>query len=114
MKGPVTPKDYRPVSLCNVRYKVVTKILVNRLKRALPLLISPEQSAFVQGRVITDNVLLAKQVLHSMGSRRERRSLMALKLDMERAYDEMRWAFIAAVMNKFGFAKKFIDLVWSL
>ena len=82
-------KDYRPISLCNVCYKVVSKILVERLKCLLPSLISQEQSAFISDRAILDNVLIAQEILYSMGNKREGKNLMAIKIDMKRAYDRM-------------------------
>jgi len=89
----------------------VTQILVNRLKGVLPNLISQEQSAFVNDRVIMDNILVAQGILHSMGSKREGKKFMAIKIDMERAYDMMRWDYLKAVLGKFGFAEDFIALI---
>lgn len=81
-------KDLRPIALCNVLYKVLAKVLANRMKSILPGLISENQSAFIHGRNITDNILVAFEVVHHMNrKRRSRDGEVALKLDISKAYD---------------------------
>ena len=82
--------DFRPISLCNVIYKIITKMLANRLKQILPQIIGLTQSAFVPGRLITDNVLVSYEALHTMhGRKKGKTGSLALKLDVSKAYDRM-------------------------
>ena len=106
--------EYRLISLCNVVYKIISKVLANRLKQVLPDIISPTESAFVPGRLITNNVIVAYEALHSMHARNKgKTSSLALKLDVSKAYDRVEWVFLHGVMQKFGFPEKWIERVMT-
>ena len=104
--------DFRPISLCNVVYKIVSKVLANRLRDVLPSVVSKNQNAFQAGRVIIDNILMAFETLHYMKHHQTGKSgFMALKLDMRQAYDRVEWAYLEAIMMRMGFAGRWIDLI---
>ena len=77
-------KHFRPISLCNVIYKTITKTLVNRLKNILPDIIAPTQCNFVPGRQISDNIVIFQEVIHSMQGKRAGKGMMVVKIDLEK------------------------------
>lgn len=92
---PKTLKDFRPISLCSVLYKVVAKCLVNCLCPLLGDMISLNQSAFVPGRMITDNALLAFECMHYIEHEKvAENSFCAYKLDLSKAYDRVDWGYL--------------------
>lgn len=111
---PVGLKDFRPISLCNVVYKVVSKCLVNRLRLCLDDLVSDEQSAFVPGRLITDNALLAFECFHSIQKNKQpNKAMCAYKLDLSKAYDRVDWQFLEIAMTRMGFAHKWVNWIMA-
>ncbi|PKU70999.1 Putative ribonuclease H protein [Dendrobium catenatum] len=102
------PAHFRPISLCQTFYKVVAKILVNRLKPVLMNVISEEQGAFVPGRSISNHGLIAQEVMCKFQHSTKCSGLMALKIDMQQAYDCMAWDTLHRVMSDMGFSMNFI------
>lgn len=104
--------ELRPIALFNVVYKIASKVLANRLKTFLPAIVSPEQSAFVPDRLISDNTLVASELAHYMHVlRRGQEGFMALKLDISKAYDRLEWDFLQKVMLKMGFDSTWVYLI---
>lgn len=110
--GAKTTADYRPIALCNVYYKTISKLLSRRLQPILQSLIAETQSAFVPKRAISDNVLITHEVLHYLkNSKAEKQVSMAIKTDMSKAYDRLEWEFISMVLDRMGFHPIFLNLI---
>ena len=112
VKEPKRVTDFRPISLCNVVFRITSKVIANRLKKILPSIIGDTQSAFVHGRLITDNVLVAFETMHHInGKKGGKKGEMALKLDMSKAYDRVEWVCLEKIMAKLGFGEKWRNLI---
>ena len=111
VENPSSANHFRPISLCSSIYKVIAKIMANRLKICLGKLIHPFQGAFVPDRIIQDNILIAHEIFHSFKNKGGQSGWLAIKLDMEKAYDRLEWSFILAMLQKFGFHPQWIGWI---
>ena len=102
-------KDFRPISLVGSLYKLVVKVLANRLKKVMNGLINPAQNAFVKSRQILDASLIANEVIDSIQKRKEKGILC--KLNIEKAYDQINWNFILKVLKRMGFGEKWVGWI---
>lgn len=96
--------QFRPISLCNFGYKIIAKVLANRLKPWLPNIVFEEQTTFISNRQIQDNIYIVQEVIHQLRVRRRKRKFQAiLKLNMQKAYDRVEWDFLCDYMLRLGF-----------
>ncbi|KAA3482032.1 reverse transcriptase [Gossypium australe] len=103
VQNPTLLVNFRPISLCSVLYKLIAKTLANRMQNVMDTCIDQVQSAFIPGRLILDNILLAYEILHTFRQKRTGKKVyMAVKLDMSKAYDRVEWDFTKEVMNIIG------------
>ncbi|RVW78847.1 Transposon TX1 uncharacterized 149 kDa protein [Vitis vinifera] len=100
-------RDYKPISLVGGLYKILAKVLANRLKKVVSKVVSPTQNAFVEGRQILDAALIANKAINSLLKGDEAGVLC--KLDLEKAYDHINWDFLMTVMLKMGFGEKWTE-----
>ena len=104
VNNPERVSNFQPISLCNMIYKIVSKVIANRLKPMLHSIISDTQSVFIANRLITDNILIAFESLHHMKNNCiGKKGFIALKLDMSKAYDRVEWIFLEKILLKMGF-----------
>lgn len=105
---------FQPISLCNVAYKIISKLMTWRSKLVMHELISVFQAAFVPGRSTQENLIIAQEILHSIKFKQGRKGLTAIKLNMEKAYDRLEWKFILHILKCFGFAPHWIRMSKSM
>ncbi|KAK4274665.1 hypothetical protein QN277_017856 [Acacia crassicarpa] len=112
VQKPEHVSHFRPIGLCNFSYKIISKILANRMRPLLDTCISQNQNAFVPGRCIHDNIIIANEVYHYLRRKKDTGKYeFALKMDMSKAYDRVEWNFLEKVLFRFGFCPEWVSLV---
>ena len=106
-------KRFHPISLCNVSYKIVTKILANRLKRCMEKLVAPTQCSFVLGRHSSDNIIITQEVVHSMRKKKGKKGKMDIQIDLEKAYDRLKWSFVRDRLQDIRVPESILELRWK-
>lgn len=108
--SPSSVKDYRPIACCNVIYKLISKILTNRLAAVIGEVVDAAQAGFIPGKNIADNILLATELMkgytHKYISPR-----CLIKVDLKKAYDSIEWCFVKKVLEELCFPKLFVEWV---
>lgn len=101
---------YRPIALANFKYKIISKILADRVAAIMPTIISPEQKGFIQGRQMRDCICLASEAINQLDKRTFGGNL-AFKVDIAKAFDTIEWSFLLKVLSNFGFNEKFCNWI---
>ncbi|GLT51810.1 hypothetical protein SLA2020_251920 [Shorea laevis] len=104
-------QKFRPICLLNVAYKVLSKVIVNRLRPFLQHLIGPFQNSFLAGRSTTNNIILTQEVVHSMRKKRGRKGAIVFKIDLHKAFDSIDWGFLTRVLQDFNIPAPLIRLI---
>ena len=87
--NPSSANHFMPISLCNIVYKAISRLIMSRIRRVLPRLISPCQSAFIPGRWIVENQVIVQELLHSFKKKKVNGGFVAMKVDLQKAYDRV-------------------------
>ena len=92
-------------------YKIITKIIVARLRPHLDKLVNPFQSTFILGRRSIDNAIVVQELIHTISMKKGRGGYMAIKVDLEKAYDKIEWSFITEVLINANFPHNLVNLI---
>lgn len=111
LEGDNRVEQFRPIALCNVSFKLITKIITTRLRTILEKVVYPTQVAFIPNRNITDNTILNHEIMHYMNGRKGKTAYMAPKIDTAKAYNKVDWHVVLKLLEFHGFASHFCNLV---
>lgn len=112
IEHPESVNHYRPISLCNFSYKIIAKILADRLKQVLDSCISDQQCAFIPNRLIQDNSIIVHKAFHYLKNKKSGTKYeLALKMDLNKAYDRLEWNFLEGVLTRMSFDTKWITWI---
>nr|KYP69874.1 Retrovirus-related Pol polyprotein LINE-1 [Cajanus cajan] len=106
-------KQMWPISLCNVSYKILTKVLANRLRQVMEKLVHPNQCSFIPNRQSKDNIIIFQEVIHSMRYKSRAKGWMAFKIDLEKAYDRLKWDFVKDTLLDIGLPAQLVNIIWA-
>ncbi|GKB10976.1 RNA-directed DNA polymerase, eukaryota, reverse transcriptase zinc-binding domain protein [Tanacetum coccineum] len=101
---PIHINDFRPISLIGCQYKVIAKVLANRLLKVVHSVVSDVQTAYIKGRQIVDGPLMVNKIISCASKKKER--LFVLKVDFEKAFNSLNWEFLDHTMEQMGFSFK--------
>lgn len=104
-------RSFKPISLCNICTKLMTKVIDNRLKEILKDIISPSRVSFIHGRQAIGNVVIFQEIIHSLRHIKARRGGMMAKIDLEKAYDIMEWTFMEETLIDASLPKGMINVI---
>ena len=113
-KSPTRVANLRPITLLNVDYKLVTKVLSLRLKEIIPKIVHTDQTGFVTNRFLGSNVLDIQTLLHILDRLEQRQEIATLSLDIQKAFDTVDWGFIRLVLRSYGFPDSFLTWVTAM
>lgn len=103
--------DFRRITLLNVVFKIISKVIVNIMRPIMHDLIGPFQNSFLSGISMMDNIVLTQEVIHSLSRRKGEKGGMIIKHDLHKAYDNIDWEFLEETLRAFGFPQRVINLI---
>ncbi|XP_057248280.1 uncharacterized protein LOC130590240 [Beta vulgaris subsp. vulgaris] len=111
---PSVINDFRPIGLCNTILKLLTKSIAARMRSIMPKLINPLQTSFILDRTIDENIIIIKEVAHLFKRAKKGANIMALKIDLTKAFDSLEWAFIRDTLLGFKFPIKLVSIIMNI